>query len=387
MRVKAALSAKGELRLFELDGLRGWASLSVLLFHAFHELFGAVEPAFRSLTVVLFVNGGLAVAIFFVLSGEALSVPYWGTRDRRYVLRQMLKRYPRLTIPILFSCLITFLLLEAQLVFSHQAAVVVDSPYWLGRFLAFSPSVESFFSYVMFNVYATNVPELSYNPFLWTMRIELIGSFLIFVLLLSEPFVGTKTARLLWPVALIVLILGPYYACFLFGLLFSRLQASGAFAKLRKTRWLQPASLGAMVGALLLGFAAERDYVPMHIAFAAAAVLFVFFCHCNAAATNFFRSRLSRALGTISFPLYLVQFSVLISFSSLAILFVSSRSGLTIPSMIAIALLTVALSIIASIVFLPIERMTHAVCRRIGRMMPAGQADGGVEPTGDVRIW
>jgi peptidoglycan/LPS O-acetylase OafA/YrhL len=369
--------------------IEGLGVLSVLFFHAFHELFGAVEPAFRSLIFVLFMNGRLAVAIFFVLSGEALSVPYWGTSDRRYVLRQMLKRYPRLTIPVLFSCLITFLLLKAQLVFSHQAALVVQSP-WLGRFLAFSPSVESFLSYGLFDVYATNRPEeLSYNPFLWPMRIELIGSFLIFVLLLTAPLVGTKTARLLWPVAFIVLILKPYYACFLFGLLFSRLHASGAFATLRKVRWLQPASLGALVCALLLGYAAERaaETAYGHIAFAAAAVLFVFFCHCNAAMTTFFRSRLSRALGTISFPLYLVQFSVLISFSSFAILFLNGRSELTIPAMTAIALLTVAIGIIASIIFLPIERMTHTVCKRIGQLVPARQPNSGEEPASDVRVW
>jgi peptidoglycan/LPS O-acetylase OafA/YrhL len=382
----ATLSSKDDSRLFELDGLRGWASLSVVFFHAFCELFGAVEPAFRNIFVVAFMNGGLAVAIFFVLSGEALSVPYWRSFDRRYVLRQMTKRYPRLTIPIFFSCLITIVLLKAGLVFCHDAAPAVHRQDWLGSFLSFVPSVDDFIWYLLYDVYGANRGQaLSYDPLLWTMHTELFGSFLVFILLLIEPFTRTSARTrmvLLLGVLLapIVLILKPFYACFLFGLLFGRLQGLGTFAALRKVRWLQPVSLLAIGGALLFGAAAQKESWLEHAGagallsretkLTAVAVIVVFLCHCNRTATAFLRSRLSRALGAISFPLYLVQFSVLISFSSFAIVFVSGRTEMTIAAMIVIAVLTIAISIIASIIFLPVERMTHVICNWIARVVP-----------------
>jgi peptidoglycan/LPS O-acetylase OafA/YrhL len=88
--------------------------------------------------------------------------------------------------------------------------------------------------------------------------------------------------------------------------------------------------------------------------------------------TTFFRARISRFLGKISFPLYLVQFSVLISFMSGAIVFVNMHSGLNWLSISIVSALTIVVSLLASIVFLPIEWMTHTICNSIGRMVPAG---------------
>src|SRR5262245_41931407 len=63
-------------RVHEIDGVRGWAALSVLFFHLFWELFGGVVPAFRSSILRFWLDGPLAVYIFFVLSGDALSWPF-----------------------------------------------------------------------------------------------------------------------------------------------------------------------------------------------------------------------------------------------------------------------------------------------------------------------
>ena len=90
------------MRLSELDGIRGWAAFSVLLFHIMWEVFGIKFPEFRNNYTAFILNGPLAVYVFFVLSGEALSTPYRMTGKRSSVTRLALKRYLRLSIPIFF---------------------------------------------------------------------------------------------------------------------------------------------------------------------------------------------------------------------------------------------------------------------------------------------
>ena len=68
-------------RHFEIDGLRGWACVSVMLSHLFFGVFINVEPRFipRDWRFLMepFLGGTLAVAVFFVLSGDVLSSGYW----------------------------------------------------------------------------------------------------------------------------------------------------------------------------------------------------------------------------------------------------------------------------------------------------------------------
>jgi peptidoglycan/LPS O-acetylase OafA/YrhL len=81
------------IRLKYLDGVRGWAALSVLIFHSSWELFGRVLPRLRTISFPLLNNGPLAVYIFFVLSGFVLSVGYLRTNDLELVRKLALRRY------------------------------------------------------------------------------------------------------------------------------------------------------------------------------------------------------------------------------------------------------------------------------------------------------
>jgi peptidoglycan/LPS O-acetylase OafA/YrhL len=365
-------------RLFELDGLRGWASLSVLLFHVFCEVFGLLVPGFRGVLPVAFMNGHLAVAVFFVLSGEALSAPYWKTDSRGYVLRQIAKRYPRLTIPIFCSSLIVLLLWKAGLVLSGPAGMTVS---WLSD-LSFTPNLRNLCHFSFLSVYGLG-PWYPYNPLLWSMRIEIFGSFLVFGILFLNSIYRLGTIEFVVVIVAMALVVEPGLTCILFGLIFGRLQALGLFAWCRKTARMQPVSWLMLGAALLFGSSAQREYwtegagvlqfMPSSAKFITAAVATVFFVQCNFAVTKFLRAGISRFLGKISFPLYLIQFSVLISFTSSAILFANAHGGLNWLSISIIAGLSIIASLLASIVFLPVERVTHVICNFIGRIVPAGR--------------
>jgi peptidoglycan/LPS O-acetylase OafA/YrhL len=366
----------GEFRLAELDGLRGWAALSVVLFHVFWETFGQIEPGFRNVATASLCNGGLAVTIFFVLSGEALAAAYWRTGSQRAVLRQMVKRYPRLTLPIFVSCLGVFLLARLGLVHAQEAAAIVDRPDWLGSFLAFTPDAASLLRYAFIDVYADPADPRSYNPFLWTMQTELVGSFLLFAILLAERFITQRRLTILALLALIFFQMQSFVGCFLFGMVFAWMQARGTFAGLRQIRWLQYAAPIAIVAALLFAGQLQSFGQLPALAYMAPAVALVFFVHCSAAATAFFRTALSRFLGEISFPLYLVHFAVLVSLTSAAIVFADRHGGLTTARIWAIALASVAASLVLALAFRTVEMWTQRACNAIGRLVPASSQDG-----------
>ncbi|WP_372787056.1 acyltransferase family protein [Phenylobacterium sp.] len=358
------------IRFHELDGLRGWAALSVVVFHFYWETFGVVMPGLRNLASAFFLDGSLAVSLFFVLSGEALSAGYFAGKGEAAVVRLAVKRYTRLTIPIAATCLIVLALSRLQLVHNAEAARIVHREDWLGTFLQVPQSAGDYVRYALLGVYGDADPRAAVDPFLWTMRYEMAGSVLVFIVLLAF--------RRLWAPWLILLGLAllltahpgrAYLACFLFGIAFSAARASGVFARIQDARGSGLLSGGALIvlGGLdgwanLSGFAANPVLFTVPILFAVS---------CNRRLCDALSSRPSRFLGRLSFPIYLMQFPVLVSFTSGAIVYAQARGGLTTAGVWIIATLSLSLCLLAAVAFLPVETLERWVGERLIGLLPA----------------
>ena len=107
-------------RLREIDGIRGWAAFSVMCVHIVGQ-FNDIVPGLQNAATRILLNGDFDVIVFFVLSGDALSASYWRTGRQRDVVQLGVKRYSRLTIPILASCLLMYALIELGLAFTHKS--------------------------------------------------------------------------------------------------------------------------------------------------------------------------------------------------------------------------------------------------------------------------
>lgn len=122
-------------------------------------------------------SGDAAVFVFFVLSGYVLSYAIL-KRPELFdykIKNMMLKRYPRLMIPALTSCLIFWAVIKVVHVDSHLVGM------WLQAF-----ATQNFnFVHVIFEgtIGAFFISESDINWVLWTMTIELLGSFALFFLL------------------------------------------------------------------------------------------------------------------------------------------------------------------------------------------------------------
>src|SRR5271157_5509248 len=119
MRTRQPAAAESEAKRFRfLDGLRGWAAVVVLLHHVFVDGLPAnALMADRNLWAkVFFLNGTLAVCVFFVISGFSLSIRYLDRGDGRALARIASGRYLRLALPIFAICAITQALLVLGLI-------------------------------------------------------------------------------------------------------------------------------------------------------------------------------------------------------------------------------------------------------------------------------
>lgn len=137
-------------------------------------------------------SGTGAVFVFFVLSGYVLSYAILRKNDIPLKIKAMsLKRYPRLAIPAGISCLVAFAILSIPIDTSN----ILGN--WMQKYGASSHTLlnalyEGFLGSFIFGYTST-------NWVLWTMQIELIGSFVLFALL----YIYYINKKLFIPVAVI----------------------------------------------------------------------------------------------------------------------------------------------------------------------------------------
>jgi peptidoglycan/LPS O-acetylase OafA/YrhL len=348
-------------RLDVLDGIRGWCALSVVLFHVFWETFGVLEPGFRNpLTGFLF-DGRLAVSVFFVLSGEALSAAFFAGKGNSTTIRLAIKRYSRLAVPILATSLIVYVLYRSGLIFNTEAGQIVGRSDSIGGWLQFPLTLSYTLQYSLFTVFVSGDIEHAINPMLWTMKVEIFGSFLVFAIVLAWTRFSRPRMIVLAFFALSAaapIPMANYLSCFFAGMIFADWRARGFF-RARRSRfgWAPLAALCALAaGDGALRWAGENDGKCL------IAVILTLAVYASPPVSAFFSGGLSRMLGRLSFPLYLVQYPVLISLTSWMIVRAGSNGPMSLAVVWGIALASVSACILAAIAFEPIETLT----RRIG---------------------
>jgi len=312
-------------RALEIDGIRGWAAFSVLLYHSFHEMLTRMVPWINSSWLAPFFQGRLAVCIFFVLSGDALSTNYLARRaaSAMTIDRLLVRRYTRLTIPILMSCVLVFAIRLAHADWHAQASAIIDRPDWLGELIPFQFSVMGLLRYSLLGVYTSHTKGTSYNPFLWTMSIEMIGSMMVFLTCYLWPRLR-DTKLTVACVAAFLFLLNSWFCLFFVGMLFGQLRVDSFFAETMGGRGRQSAAAMGFVALILLLIWTYGHPLPLLFDLAMATAI-VFVLYSQHGMRRFLRGRVSTWVGDVSFPIYLVQFAVIISLESWLIVECNSR--------------------------------------------------------------
>ena len=319
-----------------LDAIRGIAALVVVNYHASlaflpHRmtifLGTPANPHGELWTHFWFAlfDGPAAVTLFFVLSGFVLTRGCFLTGRSDMLLRTAIKRYPRLAGPVLAVCLLAWALFRLGLHDNARAALLTGST-WLTAFGADpGPSLADALKQGLWRTLVHG--NVNYNTSLWTMRIELIGSFVSLA-------AAAVLARLLAVSGLLAVLVGfagyltfrgspLFVSAFLAGVTLSAALSGRRLPRL--PLWLGLAMCA--VGLYFFGFTQTTgDYAwlsrvpPNWIAQAAlpvsCSVVVIFAVESCPGLRAGLSSPLFLWLGRISFALYLVHYLVIVSAGS-----------------------------------------------------------------------
>jgi peptidoglycan/LPS O-acetylase OafA/YrhL len=360
-----------DTRVTYLDGLRGWAAVVVVLCHA-AALLGQAVPVYQSNLFAPLTDGMLAVYVFFVLSGFALSIGFVRTRDPRLVRALALRRYIRLTIPILAVCVIAYLVMRAGLIASHSASPILHTGGWLESQYSFRPDVMAMLKFALFDVYFKYSQLTSYNSSLWTMSIELYGSLLVLALLALIGGLGRARIGIYLVVGAVLWLTHPEQCAFILGLLLAEASEHPWLKAFRR----RPVAL--LPGLLLVGFSlacslTQLHYVPNTLPFYALGyVAAPVVC---ARIASLLQTRLSGFLGRISFSLYLVHIVVICSLSSWLVLWLTGAGMRIGPASVVVVSAAVAISLVCAVWFHRIEAWAIDLARAFSRWVMAGESN------------
>lgn len=333
-----------ERKLFYLDGIRGLAAFAVVISHYIQVFYPAAlngnpqqahfkwDIWYGHSPVNLFYNGQFAVCMFFVLSGYVLSVKMFDKELNSENYQQLLqssaiRRYIRLAVPAAASVLLVYL------------AIITNAFYLQDIWGATWTDMKKNYYDLDTNVYTVIKAALfdpffrfeahPYNPVLWTMSYELLGSFLIFGFLACF---GRVKKRWIVYVVLSIAFIQTYFIAFLWGML---------LADLLKHKWVHSkttAILVLMMG-IYLGSAPYTSLIgtmyepievwtkninswfqfnidPRLLARTLGSALILFALLRLKALQHVFGWKPFVYLGQISFSLYLIHFTLLNTFSA-----------------------------------------------------------------------
>ena len=362
------IETSGDVRMHCLDGLRGWGSLVVLLAHVFGQGFPISDRVSALLARTGMLNAGLAVWVFFVVSGFSLAIGYCRRRNSATLTNIALGRYVRLAVPILCAASFLYLLFALRLVPAPEHRLPQFQ-----TFLPTSPSAWEVLHFSIFNVFfAYDAATTLIGP-LWTMPFELWGSALV----LGVLFVAGRLDRRWWVYALLgvaTYLVNPIYSAFIVGLALAEIYSTGTLQ--RRAAALGPLFLTLLlIGLVCSGLLRLIGHPPG--AYLVVATMLTIASVFSRPISAFLSGRFSRFLGRISFPLYLIHGPLMLAYGNNAYRWVEAPTEL---QKLILNLSIVAVCIGCATLLVPMDRLGIAAAKRFSRLITSRTSKQADEP-------
>jgi len=365
------------MRIKYIDGMRGLAVLMVLFSHLIVAFYPVLYPApslsnyslnellEQPLLVKIFVftplniiyNGPFAVSVFLLISGYVLSYNCFHNKDENYIASCFFKRYFRLTIPILFSCFISYFLLKFN-AFNNLNAL---NSRWMSQFFSCDANFFDMIKFALYDQYfGSSGLSVCYNPILWMIPSLLFGSYLIYAFCALFARSGSRL-KIFFYIALVIIFSKTIFLSMILGMILCDMDANKIFQNVNKYVLLIMLLPGIYLGSFI------RPDLPFYTIFNTHFmnnyfdnwISLLYFCYNIGAMILFFvLSRLSFSikifsnkfvlyLGKISFSMYLLHFILICSLSTYVYAWLMRNS--IIASYDLSFLITLAITIIVTI--------------------------------------
>jgi peptidoglycan/LPS O-acetylase OafA/YrhL len=395
----ADISKSKERRIAYVDTLRGLASVQVLLSHAMLAFFAGTalaSPASGTLVGYLaatplyfLIDGASAVCIFFVLSGYVLTPIFTHSDATGSAL--ICSRFLRLAIPAIAASGFSAILFQFVGGYSEPASIVSKSR-WLAD--GWRPSSELWFlkdaivNGLILGFQDASVAEWfglpasalapmgdSYVTPLWTLSIELYGSIVVLFLARARSWTLLILATIIFS--------RTYLLCFLVGHVAARFDLGG---KRLLASWPVAAAAAAIGLAIcLIGHFWSPEPVVKFCAWSVqilppcplaktsylmrvygASVFTVGVMQCAPIRIFLAQERL-RALGPLSFPIYLAHWPIIFGVGSFSLVMLTPWAA-ALPERLVAArvlalILSIAVTIFAATCFKPVDQIALRVSR------------------------
>ncbi|MES2560872.1 MAG: acyltransferase [Bacteroidota bacterium] len=314
-----------------IDGLRGLAALVVVVSHFLCAFYPAtdtlllkdmrvngLEATLSQTPFNLLYNGNFAVCVFFVISGYVLSASFFASHQQETIYSSAYRRYFRLMIPVLATSFFYYLFITQDWFVSKYIPPVSDSP-WMQKMWNVEPAPWHFIKSTLYDLVVHPEIEPLYNPALWSIGIELKGSYLVYIFLLC---MGNHRFRWMGYVGLILLTLKTYYVLFISGIVLS-----DVFHRKKLYRLSTGQLLILLVIVCYVGSYKYTDTTNLWHALdglrgivkpqAIGAVCLFYICLQSGLAARIMTTQAVNFLGKISYSLYLIHLLVIGSLSGI----------------------------------------------------------------------
>ncbi len=327
-------------RIEYLDGIRGIASLMVVVFHFYWESLYGINEGVRGIPQALIMNGFQSIVLFFILSGDSLSIPFLRKGDGRSLASSFLKRYFRLTFLIVICSLTVYLLMHFNFKWNAQAGEVLKSE-WLSSFINFKESIVSLTKFSLSDVYIGS-NNYVYNPFLWTMKYELLGSLFVLLFLFSLPYMKNPSF-FIFIFMTVFFVAGSHFFFFFVGIQLSLWRKSGLFDRISSKfndAFIISIVLIIMIINSVIFYLSQKNTMILSAMFITCPVLMVAI-YSSKTLKGILSNGFFVFLGKISYPLYIFHFVILVTLFS----YLASKNYGNTNLMLAISLLSILASI------------------------------------------
>lgn len=290
-----------------------------------HAIFGepyaphsSAEMLLRVPPLSLAIASHSAVCLFFILSGYVLSLNFLVRPSRPGQLAEaMIKRPLRLGGLVVFTVAVGYALMLSGALIREGDAGSQAMP-WLAGFWQTTPSLQAFILDLFFEPFAAGT---TYNPPLWTIHKELVGSYLVFGYVALSQRLDTR-GRWIFLSVLGVLTFRSLYVGFVLGLAFAQAQSQVLIRRPKFPAFTWVLLLGG------LGLAGQLHYLRPDVSTASAlaklasdfgtggsamagALLIFAAVWLDERFQRALESRILRFFGHISFAMYALHFLVL----------------------------------------------------------------------------